>query len=281
MRFYYSADCTIMAGGTMRGDQIYPPGVIDLRMIVDCFPFEDPVVVVRVSGSAVLSAIENGISKLPALEGRFPHVSGIVFSFDPSRPSGSRIVSCSVGGAPVDPNKKYTMATRAYMANGKDGFTALSKEEGAEVVVDEENGVLISMILRQYFLSLKVMGKWSRGLQFRRFFGGFKKEMDDQGLLLRRTNTARLDTVSDDEENSGSDEEDEKHLFKTSHSPGETPPAGDTQEEKAKDLIKRAGTKWARLAGVRKAGSQDEDFMVDWTSSIAPKLEGRITEVKA
>ena len=37
MRFYYNADCAIMAGGTMRGDQIYPPGVIKLKDIINWF----------------------------------------------------------------------------------------------------------------------------------------------------------------------------------------------------------------------------------------------------
>jgi 2',3'-cyclic-nucleotide 2'-phosphodiesterase (5'-nucleotidase family) len=112
MRFYYDTDCAMMAGGTMRGDQIYPPGVIKLRDIVECFPFEDPVVVARLSGAAILKALENGVSKLPALEGRFPHVSNIFFTFDSSQPEGSRIVSCKVGTEEVDPEKKYTLATR-------------------------------------------------------------------------------------------------------------------------------------------------------------------------
>ena len=45
------------------------------------------------------------------------------------------------------------------MARGKDGYEPLLvKSEGGEVeeVVNEENGVLISTILRQYFMSLKV-----------------------------------------------------------------------------------------------------------------------------
>ena len=48
MRYYYTADCALMAAGTIRGDQIYPPGVIQLKDIMNCFPFEDPVVVLRV-----------------------------------------------------------------------------------------------------------------------------------------------------------------------------------------------------------------------------------------
>lgn len=69
MRAHHGADCAIMAAGTIRGDQVYPPGAIRVRDIVTCFPFEDPVVLLRVTGRAIWGALENGVSALPALEG--------------------------------------------------------------------------------------------------------------------------------------------------------------------------------------------------------------------
>lgn len=69
MRAHHNADCAIMAAGTIRGDQVYPPGAIRVRDIVTCFPFEDPVVFLRVTGEAILGALENGVSLYPALEG--------------------------------------------------------------------------------------------------------------------------------------------------------------------------------------------------------------------
>jgi hypothetical protein len=56
-------------------------------------------------------------------------VSGVRFSFDPIRPPGSRIPvsSVSVGSeaAPLDPAATYTLATKAYLAEGKDGYDVL------------------------------------------------------------------------------------------------------------------------------------------------------------
>lgn len=66
-----------MAAGTIRGDQIYPPGVLRLKDLMDCFPFEDPVVVIKVTGKAVLEALENGVGSYPALEGMCGLVSVI------------------------------------------------------------------------------------------------------------------------------------------------------------------------------------------------------------
>ncbi|WEW62045.1 hypothetical protein PRK78_007545 [Emydomyces testavorans] len=165
MRFYHGADCAMMASGTIRGDQVYPPGVVRVKDILDCFPFEDPVVVLKITGLALRGALENGVSQLPALEGRFPQVSNIRFAFSTSRPRGSRVLWAKIGDTDLEDNKMYTLATRGYMARGKDGFSSLlAKSEGgdAEELVSEEDGLLISTILRQYFLSLKVLGKWHR-----------------------------------------------------------------------------------------------------------------------
>ncbi|EEQ34333.1 hypothetical protein McanMca71_007939 [Microsporum canis] len=165
MRCYHDADCAIMASGTIRGDQIYPPGILRVKDLLNCFPFEDPVVVLRITGKALRLALENGVSELPALEGRFPQVSNIKFAFSVSRAPGSRVMWAKVNDEDVEEDKLYTVSTRGYMARGKDGFASLLvKSEGgeAEEIVSEEDGLLISTILRQFFLSNKILGKWSR-----------------------------------------------------------------------------------------------------------------------
>lgn len=119
MRFYYEGECCIMAAGTIRGDQIYPPGVLRVRDIVNCFPFEDPVVVMQVTGKQIWGALENGVSNYPALEGRFPQVSNIVFETDYSQPPMKRIKSVSIGEEPLDETREYRLVTRGYMGRGK------------------------------------------------------------------------------------------------------------------------------------------------------------------
>lgn len=183
MRLHYHADIAIMAAGTIRGDQIYPPGPIRVKDVMDCFPFEDPVVVIKVKGKAVWEALENGVSLYPALEGRFPQVSNIKFMFDPSLPSGQRVTSVEVGGEPIDLEKTYMMSTRGYMARGKDGYSSLLvQSEGGECeeVVSEENGILISMLLRQYFMALKALDKWAFwGAEEDRHWGLVVKGVDE------------------------------------------------------------------------------------------------------
>lgn len=109
-------------------------------------PFEDPTVVVRASGHAIWSALENAVSLYPALEGRFPQVSGIMFCFDPSMPPFRRVKSLCIGDSPIDLDRMYTLATRDYMLRGKDGYASLVADN-VEVVVGAEEGDQIYKIV--------------------------------------------------------------------------------------------------------------------------------------
>lgn len=50
-------------------------------------------------------------------------MSGIRFAFDPTQAPGSRVVpgSVEVGGEPVEAQRRYSLATKQYLAEGKDG----------------------------------------------------------------------------------------------------------------------------------------------------------------
>ncbi|XP_011270722.1 hypothetical protein CAOG_09034 [Capsaspora owczarzaki ATCC 30864] len=159
LRSEYGADIGLLCGGAIRSDDVYGPGVITAGNILEILPFEDCCMVVRVTGASLMKILENGISMVPKMEGRFPQVSGVRFVYDPSAMSGQRIVFARVGDdpatdRPVDLNAKYTIATRAYMASGKDGYEELAK---AEIVREEEQGHLLSTLFRRFFLKLKVL----------------------------------------------------------------------------------------------------------------------------
>ncbi|KAK5954367.1 hypothetical protein OHC33_004089 [Knufia fluminis] len=328
MRTNYGGDCTIMAAGTIRGDQIYPPGLIRLRDIMNwyvayarssddlltgcaSFPFEDPCVVIMAPGQAILDALENGVSTYPALEGRFPQVSNITFTFDPSLPPGKRIPDPTknvlVGDEPLDLTRKYKLVTRDYMARGKDGFESLlAKSEGGELeeIVSEENGILLSMLLRQYFMSLKTLGQWSKwGRSLDRHWQGVHKQlhrvqpvvegtpktpstagpggMDGSAEtplspIQARRGLKRAFTVKDTKEGKyldDSDDEEETLVPDQNHEEIE-------DHERQMRIMRQVMNKWQRLAGVSEPRMCDNiregEFEVEWTRAIAPKVEGRI-----
>ncbi|KAF8717780.1 5'-nucleotidase family, partial [Rhizoctonia solani] len=159
------ADGVLICGGTLRGDSVYGPGDITLGDLLEILPFEDPIVVQALNGEAIWNALEAGLSTWPAQEGRFPIVSGIRIEWDSRLAPGSRVKGIwlaeqevasdgsihSKNGQPVirDANKTYRIVTREYMAAGHDGYDAL---RGKPFLIDDENGVIMSSIVRRYLL---------------------------------------------------------------------------------------------------------------------------------
>ena len=292
IRHFYNTDCALMAGGTIRGDQIYPPGVLLLKDILNCFPFEDPVIVIKVPGKSILAALENSVALVPALEGRYPQVSAIQFQYSPSAAPGSRIQWVKIQHEPLEAQKLYTLATRGYMGRGKDGYDSLLvRSEGglAEEIVSEENGILISMILRQYFMSLKVLGKWRRwGPSLHRHWNGVHSSLHAAGTVraprdLNRNSSHRreesvrahhhaakmvdgrlVDSDTEEEEQEGEAE-----------GKGEVLSAKDRRAREL-GIMRWVSRRWRDAAGIHKGdvGMVDalhDDHMPLWTSGIAPK----------
>ncbi|GAB7358910.1 hypothetical protein MBLNU230_g4131t1 [Neophaeotheca triangularis] len=302
MRLHYGAELCIIAAGTIRGDQIYPPGLLRLKDILNCFPFEDPCVVIALKGREILTALENSVSKVPALEGRFPQVSGLRFSFSPHQVPGSRVSGVWVGGRPLELEREYTLVTREYMVRGKDGFESLrlvgDGEGTARSVVGEENGLLISMLLRQYFLSLKVLGRWGvRGRERERDGVGKGRGAEGEGggnarlghvwagvqEELHEVHPVRepvADTSSGSGGGAGGEQAQTPFAPNEPHIPG-SDGSGSGDGERELQLMRKVMRKWWRLAGLKGHPRMCEElaggeFGVDWTRGIAPRVEGRI-----
>ena len=126
-----AADVAICNGGGLRANQIFPAGPIELRFLDLVAPIANTITRLKMNGKLIIDCLENGVSQYPKYEGRFPCVSGIKFKFDPERPSGERILMDSItdaAGNQFDLEKDYIVATKSFLALGKDGFTAFIDE---------------------------------------------------------------------------------------------------------------------------------------------------------
>jgi hypothetical protein len=226
-----------------------------------------------------------------------------------------RITSAKIRGEPLDTARTYKLVTRGYMGRGKDGYDALLvKSEGgeAEEVVSEENGVLISTILRQYFMSLKVLGRWKAWSgSLNRCFERVNAEVHGKhpvmeppgktnGVKAGRPGLHKYPTRMDAHDTPFDEEEDEKvegHQL--------DPVGAHGEDERQLEIMRRVMRKWWRLTGLPgHPGLCDSvsecDFMVNWTKvsalsechclcmmnanvpqAIAPRLEGRIKIVES
>lgn len=134
-----SADVAVINGGSIRADTIINPGPLSKRDLLSILPFKNKVVKLEVSGATLREVLEHGVSRSAeeSEPGRFPQVSGLRFTFDATRPSGSRLVSVLIDGQPLDPNKSYSLATMDFMAGGGDGYEML---KSARVLISSEQG---------------------------------------------------------------------------------------------------------------------------------------------
>ncbi len=122
------ADIAMANGGGIRGNKIYDAGTeLTRRDILTELPFGNLNILIEVDGATVKAALENGVSQVEKTAGRFPHVSGMSFSFDKSKPAGERVSNIMIGDAPLDMAATYKLATNDYAAGGGDGYKMFRK----------------------------------------------------------------------------------------------------------------------------------------------------------
>ena len=142
MRAATGADVALTNGGGIRADKVYPPGTTLLRRDIHSeLPYGNKTILVEVTGAELRAALENGVSGVEARAGRFPHVSGMVFRFDASKPPGSRVAGVTVGGELLDLSRTYRFATNDYLGRGGDGYDMFA---GAPRLIDAAAGKLMA-----------------------------------------------------------------------------------------------------------------------------------------
>ena len=142
------ADVAISNGGGIRGGRVYPPGTeLTPRMLLTELPFGKATLVLGLTGAQLRDALENGVSRAETNDGRFPQVAGLRFTFDASRQPGSRVTRIEVGGAPLNADQVYRVATNDFMYLGGDGYTAF---ESGEVLIDAASGDTMANHLIEY-----------------------------------------------------------------------------------------------------------------------------------
>ncbi|HSE79065.1 MAG TPA: bifunctional UDP-sugar hydrolase/5'-nucleotidase [Alphaproteobacteria bacterium] len=148
IRDFVKADVAITNGGGIRGDRTYEPGTTLTRKdVLTELPFGNITVLIELSGAELRQALEEGVSQVEDRAGRFPHVSGMRFTFDAKRPKGARVLEVAVAGVPLDAGAKYRVATNDYMFEGGDGYATLTK---GKAIVDKSAGTLMASVVMDY-----------------------------------------------------------------------------------------------------------------------------------
>jgi 5'-nucleotidase len=155
MERFPEADLAITNGGGIRGDRIYPAGVITYQTLINIHPFGNTVVMVKVNGKELKQIFEIAGSALRvkgdgcedanrAPTGGFLQVSGVKVTYDLSKAPfcaeydgrevkkvinpGERVKELLVYDKktgkyePVQDDKTYTVLINSWMAGGGDGY---------------------------------------------------------------------------------------------------------------------------------------------------------------
>ena len=128
------ASIAIVNGGAIRSS--IPAGDVSLGQILETIPFNNDIVIFDITGEQLVAALENGVSKVEAVEGRFPQIAGFRFSWDPGSKPGSRVKSVEIktgsGFKPLDKLASYRIVTNSYLFTGGDGYTSFQKGTNVE-----------------------------------------------------------------------------------------------------------------------------------------------------
>ena len=113
-------------------------GDVTMGEVLTVLPFQNTLSTFEVSGQTVIDALENGVSQVEEVKGRFPQVAGLKFTWDMSvAPNEGRITEVLVmsGGnfAPIDPGATYRLVSNNYVRGGGDGYKMF---RGADNVYD-------------------------------------------------------------------------------------------------------------------------------------------------
>ena len=74
-----------------------------------------PLVRFDIAGRGLVQGIEMGLSDIESNDEYFLQSSGLMYTYDPARPSGERFVSATVGGKPLRLNREYSVTANYFV----------------------------------------------------------------------------------------------------------------------------------------------------------------------
>ncbi len=147
-RYVLGAEIGLSNGGGIRAN--IKAGNITYNDTLTVFPFGNMGCVAEVTGQQIKDALEMASRNCPKENGGFLQVSGLTYTIDTSKASNVqldekdnfvkvngayRVTDIMVGGAPLDVNKTYTVASHNYMLKSAgDGMTMF---KGSKIIRDE------------------------------------------------------------------------------------------------------------------------------------------------
>ncbi|CAK9087581.1 unnamed protein product [Durusdinium trenchii] len=111
----HKTDVVLIAGGTIRGNKVFPAGNLSKKVLTELHPFGNSIVKLWVTGRELRTYIDDMLGCYSKVCGRFVNVAGVSFHFDPSMPSGHRVTHLAWrNGTALLPDGTLTVAMTDY-----------------------------------------------------------------------------------------------------------------------------------------------------------------------
>lgn len=155
VRAYYDIDIALVNSGSVRCDKLIPAttagAALTVRDMINILPFNNALMVKRISSDSLLEALENSVSDAHT-DGRFLHFAGLSIVANWTQPEGSRVLEVwyhPQGNKPPQRVKRgdtrtFTVAMVAFIAEGFDGYTCFQDQE---TLVGEEGAMTDTELL--------------------------------------------------------------------------------------------------------------------------------------
>jgi 2',3'-cyclic-nucleotide 2'-phosphodiesterase (5'-nucleotidase family) len=123
-----------------------PPYPITRGQNLTVLPFGNIVVTLTINGAELKTMLENGVGLMPTVQGRYPQVSGLCFTYDIALAAGSRVTgavkadaagNCTATPVGLTAASSYKIAENDFMASGGDGYPFFTPRVTTQDIMDQ------------------------------------------------------------------------------------------------------------------------------------------------
>ena len=151
------AELALVNGGGVRAS--IDQGPVTFEEAITVQPFGNTLTIITLTGAQIKAALEHGVATWDQNKGQFLHVSrGMSYTFDLSKPAGSRVTAVTLNGQPLDDARSYKVATNNFTAAGGDGFTMFAGAPKLETGILDVD-VLVNFLKANPTLSAQPEGR--------------------------------------------------------------------------------------------------------------------------
>jgi 5'-nucleotidase len=129
---------TFMNAGGIRAD--LAAGDITYNALFTIQPFGNTLVTMNLTGGQIYQVLEQQFAgAFGQTSTKIMKTSGFHYTWDSTKPAGSKIVEVDIAGVPIDLNATYAITCNNFMATGGDGFTTFisgTNQTGGPVDLD-------------------------------------------------------------------------------------------------------------------------------------------------